>query len=382
MSLINNSTNVLTFSDANTNANFGGYSLTNLGAMKADLSMGTFKITNVVDPVGAQDAATKNYVDTSISNLINGAPGALDTLNELAAALNDDANFSATITNALALKFNTADFNSTFATRYGLTSITSAAAQSGHYSANNYKFTNVADPTSAQDAATKKYVDDGLAALNQSQIVSTTQNTKVVVSDTNHRTTFTNNSVDTMLLDTTSLRPAVPIDLASTYKVVGLADATDRQDAMAFGQDLRHYWYQAALSAALTTGFSEGYAVPFNSTTIPGTLATAVANGISVASGAFTLAPGTYNVTMTLGAQYNTATSLPVSMKLQGSISGASPFLNLVTNRAGALSTQVYTTASTVLTVAAQEVFTMVLTNITYLSQIDRNTKLLVQRVY
>jgi hypothetical protein len=53
MSLINNSTNVLTFSDANTNANFGGYSLTNLGAMKADLSMGTFKITNVVDPVGA-----------------------------------------------------------------------------------------------------------------------------------------------------------------------------------------------------------------------------------------------------------------------------------------------------------------------------------------
>jgi len=53
LSLINSSTNVLTFSDANTNANFGGYSLTNLGAMKADLSMGTFKITNVVDPVGA-----------------------------------------------------------------------------------------------------------------------------------------------------------------------------------------------------------------------------------------------------------------------------------------------------------------------------------------
>jgi hypothetical protein len=156
--------------------------------------------------------------------------------------------------------------------------------------------------------------------------------------------------------------------MASTYKVVGLANATDRQDAMAYGQDMRHYWYQACLSAALTTGFSEGYAVPFSTSIVPGTLATAVANGISVASGAFTLAVGTYNVSMTIGAQYNTATSLPVTMKLQGSINGAYPYLNVVTNRAGALSTQVYTTASCVLTVAAQEVFTMVLTNITYLS--------------
>ena len=36
--------------------------------------------------------------------LINGAPGALDTVNELAAALGDDANFATTITNMLALK--------------------------------------------------------------------------------------------------------------------------------------------------------------------------------------------------------------------------------------------------------------------------------------
>ena len=35
--------------------------------------------------------ATESYVDTEISNLIDGAPNALNTLNELAAALNDDA---------------------------------------------------------------------------------------------------------------------------------------------------------------------------------------------------------------------------------------------------------------------------------------------------
>ena len=45
--------------------------------------------------------ATESYVTTQISNLVDGAPGALDTLNELAAALEDDANFSTTITNLI-----------------------------------------------------------------------------------------------------------------------------------------------------------------------------------------------------------------------------------------------------------------------------------------
>ncbi len=47
---------------------------------------------------------TGNEIVTAINALINGAPGALDTLNELADALGDDPNFAATITNALANK--------------------------------------------------------------------------------------------------------------------------------------------------------------------------------------------------------------------------------------------------------------------------------------
>lgn len=43
-------------------------------------------------------------ITTAINNVINAAPGALDTLDELAAALGDDANFAATVTTALALK--------------------------------------------------------------------------------------------------------------------------------------------------------------------------------------------------------------------------------------------------------------------------------------
>ena len=58
---------------------------------------------------GITDAASISYVDTEIANLIDSAPGALDTLNELAAALGDDANFSSTVTNSLALKAPLAD---------------------------------------------------------------------------------------------------------------------------------------------------------------------------------------------------------------------------------------------------------------------------------
>ena len=45
--------------------------------------------------------ATESYVSTQISNLIDNSPSALNTLNELAAALNDDASFSTTITNLI-----------------------------------------------------------------------------------------------------------------------------------------------------------------------------------------------------------------------------------------------------------------------------------------
>lgn len=48
--------------------------------------------------------ATTAFVAAAISAIIDGAPGALDTLNELAAALGDDGSFATTITNGLAEK--------------------------------------------------------------------------------------------------------------------------------------------------------------------------------------------------------------------------------------------------------------------------------------
>jgi len=48
--------------------------------------------------------ATTQYVRTEVANLVSSAPGALDTLDELAAALGDDASFAATVTTAIGLK--------------------------------------------------------------------------------------------------------------------------------------------------------------------------------------------------------------------------------------------------------------------------------------
>jgi hypothetical protein len=100
------------------------------------------RLTDVAEPVASSDAATKNYVDTSIAAVIDGAPAALDTLNELAAALNDDASFHTTVTNSLAGKLPLA-----------------GGTMTGQLSLGANKIVSVADPTLAQDVATKAYVD-------------------------------------------------------------------------------------------------------------------------------------------------------------------------------------------------------------------------------
>ena len=48
--------------------------------------------------------ATTAYVTTALANLVDSSPSSLNTLNELAAALNDDASFSTTVTNSIATK--------------------------------------------------------------------------------------------------------------------------------------------------------------------------------------------------------------------------------------------------------------------------------------
>ena len=83
--------------------------------------------------------ATTAYADNAASvaaaGVVSSAPAALDTLNELAAALGDDANFSTTVTNSIATKLPLAGGT-----------LTGDLTLSG-------------DPDAALKAATKQYVD-------------------------------------------------------------------------------------------------------------------------------------------------------------------------------------------------------------------------------
>lgn len=82
-----------------TKANVG---LTNV----ADASIATIMGNNLTGTFGGSTLAETKAaaVATAESNIIGGAPGALNTLNELAAAMNDDASFNSTITTSIATK--------------------------------------------------------------------------------------------------------------------------------------------------------------------------------------------------------------------------------------------------------------------------------------
>ena len=65
----------------------------------ADLQVNGIEINKDLTTFQTKDAVTKEYVDSKITDLVDMAPAALDTLNELAAALGDDENFATSVTN-------------------------------------------------------------------------------------------------------------------------------------------------------------------------------------------------------------------------------------------------------------------------------------------
>ena len=134
-------TNKFTVASATGNTSIAG-TLDVTGNSQVDGDFTVLGAISIEEPTANSHAATKFYVDQAVTDLIGTAGSALDTLGELADALNDDANFSATVTTALATKLNLA-----------------GGTMTGNIVMGANKVTSTATPTTADDLTRKGYID-------------------------------------------------------------------------------------------------------------------------------------------------------------------------------------------------------------------------------
>jgi len=90
--------------NANTAYGWGNHASQGYATLASPALTGTPTAPTASAGTNTTQIATTAFVGTAVSNLVDSAPGTLNTLNELAAALGDDANFSTTVTNSIATK--------------------------------------------------------------------------------------------------------------------------------------------------------------------------------------------------------------------------------------------------------------------------------------
>ena len=196
--------------------------------------------------------ATTAYVQTEIADLIASAPGALDTLNELAASLGNDANFSTTVTNSLATKLplaggtmsGTIAMGSNKITGLGTPTATGDAAtkdyadtklalsggtMSGAIAMGTNKITGLGDPTNAQDAVTKYYLDNVvLAPSNLTGPITSVGAATSIASQTGTGTKFVMDTSPTLVTPDIGVATATSINGTTipTSKTLVATDST------------------------------------------------------------------------------------------------------------------------------------------------------------
>jgi hypothetical protein len=71
--------------------------LDQMAAPTGSVSLNSQKITGLATPTDNTDASTKAYVDAQVNALVDGAPGTLNTLNEIATAISSGGSFESTV---------------------------------------------------------------------------------------------------------------------------------------------------------------------------------------------------------------------------------------------------------------------------------------------
>ena len=161
--------------------------------------------------------ATTAFVGTAVSNLVASAPAALDTLNELATALGNDASFSTTVTNSIATKLPLAGGTMTGAIAMGTN-----------------KITGMGTPTATTDAATKGYVDGvTVAPSNLTGPITSVGSATTIASQTGTGTKFVVDTSPTLVTPVLGVATATSINGTTIPSTKTLVVTTDKLSALA-----------------------------------------------------------------------------------------------------------------------------------------------------
>jgi hypothetical protein len=269
--------------------------------------------------------ATTAYVQTEIADLIASAPGALDTLDELAAALGDDANFATTVTNNLATKLPVAGGTMSGAIAMGTnkitglgtpTSSTDAATKayadtmlplaggtmSGAIAMGTNKITGVGDPTNAQDVVTKYYLDNVvLAPSNLTGPITSVGSATSIASQTGTGTKFVVDTSPTLVTPVLGVATATSIN-GTTIPTSKTLVATDSTQYVVPSQTGNAGNYLTTDGTTSSWGTVAGYSAPtLGSTSIASGATVTTVAGLTLTAPAVNL--GMKNVTSSVFAQ-------------------------------------------------------------------------------
>lgn len=280
----------------------------------------------VANGVASLDAAGQVPIN-QLGNVIDAAPGVLNTLNELAAAINDDASFVTTINTSIATKLALAGGTMTGAIAMGTN-----------------KITGLGTPTADYDASTKKYADDlqtqTVAGIATHASVSTNVHG---VADMAALSTmnYVNTEIAAHNTDTTSVHGITDTaQLASLTYVTGAvaAEATARGAAITAEATAR----AAAISAAATTASTNLDTHTADTTSVHGISDTSLLALKSEVAAVTAASLGLGNVSNTADADkpVSTAQATAISAAQAAAIADATSQVNAVIASApGALNT-------------------------------------------
>lgn len=266
-----------------TNVNAAG------AVMNSDTSTGSMSFVVDEDNMSSNSPSkvptqqsVKSYVDNQVASVVDSAPAALDTLNELAAALGDDANFSTTIATSIGEKLPLVGGT-----------MTGAIAMSSN------KITGLGTPTASTDASTKGYVDTQISASGSGTVTS--------VSGTSPISVTNGTSTPAISISAATTSAAGTMSSSDKSKLNGIeanADVTDATNVNAAGAVMNSDTSTASMSFVIDQDNMSSN----SATKVPTqqSVKAYVDNEISGVSGSTNLSTSTTSTTVTVASSTGT----------------------------------------------------------------------------